>query len=105
MYKYNAYNTVVVPAVIAAKNHVPHLLVLNRKTQSIKLNRIGIIASKLVNKEKIPHKGKSNKNIIKMKGGVSCQQGGCAMIGNGNGATATDGDGVRVREAGEEYTI
>jgi hypothetical protein len=85
---------------------MPRLLVLNRKPQSVKLNRTRIIASKLANREKIPDKGRSDKNIIKMKGGVSCRQGGCATTGNGNGATVTNGDeGVRVREAGEEYTI
>ena len=88
------------------KNHAPNLLVLNRKTQSVKLNRTRVIASKLANREKIPHKDKSDKNIIKMKDSVSFQQGGCATIGNGNGATITEGDeGVRLREPGEEYTI
>jgi hypothetical protein len=47
-------NGVEVPATIATKNHAPRLLVLNRKIQSVKVNRTGIVASELANKKKIP---------------------------------------------------
>ena len=38
-------NGIEVPASIATKNRTPRLLVLNRKTQSVKLNRTGIVVS------------------------------------------------------------
>lgn len=45
-------------------------------------------------------------DILKVKGGVSYQQGGCALIGSQKGAiVAYSNEGIRVRYAGEQYTI
>ena len=48
-------NGVEFPATIAAKNHAPRPLVLNRKTQSVKLDRTIIVTSELANRKQIAH--------------------------------------------------
>src|SRR6266540_3202310 len=54
--------------------------ILYRKTKGIKLNRTIIVKCELTDRNKIFNDGRSNKDIVEVKGSIGCGQDVCPML-------------------------
>ena len=94
-----------VATTIAAKSHAPRLLVLDRKTKSVKFNRTIIVTCELTNGKKIAHEGRRNQNVSEAKSRVGRRQCGGATACDRNGAAVANRDARGRRgETGQKYT-
>ena len=95
-----------VATTIAAKSHAPRLLVLDRKTESVKFNRTIIVTGELTNGKKIAHESRGNQNVSEVKSGLGRRQCGGATACDRNGAVVANRDARGRRgKTGQKYTI
>jgi len=72
-----------VTTAIAPDDFSPSAKILYRKTKGIKLNRTIIVKCELTDRNKIFNDGRSNKDIVEVKGSIGCGQGCMAGVGYG----------------------
>ena len=72
-----------VTTAVAPDDFSPSAKIFYRKTKGIKLNRTIIVKCELTDRNKIFNDGRSNKDIVEVKGSIGCGQGCMAGVGYG----------------------